>query len=148
MPDTAVPTPDLSRRASHMMFEPVTLRYSDEDSNGHINNVAYAAYFEAGRLGLFMKIFEGFDDVKFNFVLASLKIDYLAEMHFPGMLEVGGRVLKVGTSSITTGYGAFLGDVCHAVSTCVNVYIDPKTRRARPFPDPIRAALLKSAEAP
>ncbi|MEM7525487.1 MAG: thioesterase family protein [Pseudomonadota bacterium] len=138
--------PDLTDIAGYEVFETVTLRYSDEDSMGHVNNVAYAAYFEAGRMGLFSEILRGMGDQKFNFVLANVAIDYLREMRFPGELRVGGRLLRVGTKSITTGYGAFLNGVCHATSTSVNVYFDPETRRSRPFPDDIRAGLTKRLE--
>ena len=120
----------------------VTTRFSDQDSMGHINNVAYAAYFEAGRMALFSEILKGMGDQKFNFVLANVSIDYLLEMRFPGDLKVGGRLLRVGTKSITTGFGAFLNGTCHATATCVNVYFDPETRRSRPFPDHIRDGLL------
>lgn len=135
--------PNLTDISGFETFETVTLRYSDEDSMGHINNVAYAAYFEAGRMGLFSELLRGLGDQKFNFVLASVTIDYLKEMHFPGDLKVGGRLIRVGEKSITTGYGAFLNGVCHATSTCVNVYFDPRTRKSRPFPADFRAELAK-----
>ena len=138
---------DLTDADGHLTFETVTLRYSDEDSMGHINNVAYAAYFEAGRMALFSELLADLGDQKFNFVLANVSIDYRLEMRFPGELKVGGRLLRVGTKSITTGYGAFLNGVCHATATCVNVYFDPETRRSRPFPDAFRGELLKRAPA-
>ncbi|MEM7545832.1 MAG: thioesterase family protein [Pseudomonadota bacterium] len=135
-------TPDLRDFSGYQTFEPVSLRYSDEDSMGHVNNVAYAAFFEAGRMGLFTHLLDGLGDQKFNFVLANVSIDYLVEMRFPGTVQIGGRLLRVGTKSITTGYGAFLNGICHATSTSVNVYFDPKTRRSRPFPDAFREALM------
>ena len=135
--------PDLTDLSSYDYFERVTLRYSDEDSMGHINNVAYAAYFEAGRMGLFNGLLAGLGDQRFNFVLANVSIDYVREMRFPGELQVGGRLIRVGVKSITTGYAAFLNGVCHATSTCVNVYFDPETRKSRPFPADFREALVK-----
>lgn len=131
-------TPDLSNRDDYSYFEPVTLRYSDQDAMGHINNVAYAAFFEAGRLGYFQHLFTALGDARFDFVLAHLSIDYIREMHFPGTVQVGGRLLKIGKSSITTGYGAFLDGECYATSLSVNVYFDKETRRPRPFPDRFR----------
>ncbi|MEL6792728.1 MAG: thioesterase family protein [Pseudomonadota bacterium] len=141
-------SPDLTAIDGFLTFEAVSLRYSDEDSMGHINNVAYAAYFEAGRMALFSELLAGLGDQKFNFVLANVSIDYLREMRFPGQLKVGGRLLRVGTKSITTGYGAFLNGVCHATATCVNVYFDPETRRSRPFPDKFRNGLLRHEPTP
>lgn len=143
----AAPRPALSDISAYEVFEEVTLRYSDQDSMGHINNVAYAAFFEAGRMGLFTRLLVGLGDQRLNFVLANISIDYLLEMHFPGRLRIGGRLLRVGEKSITTGYGAFLDGACHATSTSVNVYFDPETRRSRPFPDEVRARLLEQLEA-
>lgn len=143
MPEDLTPKPDLADISAYGAFVPVAIRYSDEDSMGHVNNVAYAAYFEAGRMGLFSRLLAGFPDQRFNFVLASVAIDYLRELRFPGELKVGGRVIRVGEKSITTGYGAFLDGVCHATSTSVNVSFDPATRRSRPIAGEIRESLLK-----
>ncbi|QIE56319.1 acyl-CoA thioesterase [Pikeienuella piscinae] len=135
-------TPTLDDIGGYSMFEPVTLRFSDQDAMGHVNNVAYAALFESGRLALLTDLLAGLDDRKLGYVLANLTIDYRKEMHFPGAVQVGGRLLRVGEKSLTTGYGAFLNGVCHATATSVNVCFDIETRRARPFPAEIRAALL------
>lgn len=139
-------TADLADRARYSVFEPVTLRYSDQDSMGHVNNVAYAALIEAGRIGLFTHLLRGEDDQSLNFVLAHVGIDYLREMHFPGTVEVGGRLLKVGTKSITTGFGCFLNGVCHATAICVNVYFDPATRLSRPFGAGLKATFLRQVD--
>ncbi|MGB0506245.1 MAG: acyl-CoA thioesterase [Pikeienuella sp.] len=120
--------------------ETVPIRYSDQDAMGHVNNVAYAAFFEAGRMGLFKNLLAGHGDLEKNFVLAHVSIDYLREIHFPGDIQVYGRLLKVGGKSITTGYGAFLGDTCCATSVSVNVFFDPETRKSAPFPDALANA--------
>lgn len=122
----------------------VTLRYSDQDAMGHINNVAVAAYFEAGRLGLFAHLFAGATSVASGMVLARLTIDYLAEMHFRGAdptVRVGGRLARVGGRSITTHYAAFQDERACAVSESVNVFFDPVTRRSAAPPDDVAARL-------
>ncbi len=139
-------THELSDISRYSIFEPVSLRYSDQDAMGHVNNVAYAALIEAGRIGLFTHLLRGQRDQSLNFVLAHVAIDYRLEMHFPGTVHVGGRCLRVGTKSITTGFGCFLNGVCHATAICVNVYFDPETRRSRPFPDWLREVFSSQAE--
>ncbi|MGB0854375.1 MAG: acyl-CoA thioesterase [Pikeienuella sp.] len=134
---------DLSEIQEYDVFEAVTLRYSDQDAMGHVNNVAYAAFFEAGRMGLFSELLAGHGDLKFNFVLANVNIDYVREMHFPATVQVGGRLLRVGGRSITTGYGAFIDGECYATSTSVNVFFDPKTRRSSDMPEGLKADLLR-----
>ena len=75
-------------------------------------------------------------------MLANVNIDYRREMHFPGTVQVGGRLLRVGGRSITTGFGAFIDGVCFATSTSVNVFFDPKTRRSTDMPVALHTDLL------
>ena len=37
-------------------WTPITIRFSDQDSVGHVNNVSYAAYFEAGRIDFMSRV--------------------------------------------------------------------------------------------
>jgi acyl-CoA thioester hydrolase len=98
--------PNLTDLNTFRHWTPVSLRFSDQDSLGHINNVAYAAYVEQARVALFEKLGRPKDD-QIDYILANLQIDYRREMHFPGNVNVGACLLKIGTKSITTGYGLF-----------------------------------------
>ena len=40
---------DLKNPATYQFWVDVSMRYSDQDELGHVNNVSYAAYIEAGR---------------------------------------------------------------------------------------------------
>ena len=71
----------LHQFSSYRHLEPLSTRYSDQDSMGHINNVAYAAYVEAGRLAYLLNFMTPSQDGGVNYVLANLNINYLAEMH-------------------------------------------------------------------
>lgn len=130
--------------AAYSHWTDVTLRYSDQDAMGHINNVAVAAFFEAGRMSLFAHLFHGATSVTNGMVLARLSIDYLAEIHFRGIdprVSVGGRLARVGGRSLTTHYAAVQdGRVC-AVSESVNVFFDPATRRSTAPPADVAARL-------
>ena len=131
----------LHQFGSYRHLEPLSTRYSDQDSMGHINNVAYAAYMEAGRLAYLLNFMPPSQDGGANYVLANLNINYLAEMHFPGPVLVGGKTLKLGKSSLTTGYGVFKDGICFATATCVNVHIDRETRKSKPIPAAVQQAL-------
>lgn len=132
---------DLGERSSHIHFETLPIRYSDQDAMGHVNNVSYAAYFEAGRFGLFQRMLGDVREDLDGFVLASVKIDYLREMHFPGDIEVGGCMLRLGKRSLTTGYGVFKGDVCYATCVSVNVFFDAVARVSKDPSPEIRARI-------
>jgi acyl-CoA thioester hydrolase len=139
---------DLTRRATYAHFTPVTIRFSDTDMLGHINNVAIAAYFEAARCEIFYELMRrggldgrGSGAERIDFVLARVAIDFKRELHYPGTVEVGARFTRLGNRSITSSYGLFAGDTCHATSDCVNVFFDLDTRKPVPPPPAVRRLL-------
>ena len=139
---------DLTNRKTFRLFTPVTIRFSDTDMLGHINNVAIAAYFEAARCDLFYRLMNeggvarrGSGQENIDFVLARVAIDFRREFFYPGNVEVGARFTRVGTKSVTTGYGLFIGDTCHATAEAVNVFFDLDSRQPVPPPAGVRALL-------
>ncbi|MEZ5815546.1 MAG: acyl-CoA thioesterase [Hyphomicrobiaceae bacterium] len=138
---------DLTKRTTFGLFTPVTIRFSDTDMLGHVNNVAVASYFEAGRCEVFYKLMaeggltERGKQARIDFVLARAAIDFKKEFFYPGTVEVGSRFIRLGNRSITTGYGLFVGDTCHATAECVNVFFDLDTRTSVPPPPPVRSLL-------
>jgi len=133
---------DLTALKTFSRWTPVTIRYSDQDGMGHVNNVAFAAYVEAARTMVLKDLMERFPRPAIKFVLARLAIDYLREIFYPGNVEVGVRVVGVGTKSLVTGYGVFFQDYCVATAQCVNVCFDMAARSSVPLLDSIRHDLL------
>ena len=138
---------DLTKRATFQMFTPVTIRFSDTDMLGHINNVATAAYFEAARCEIFYKLMHDGgltkrgEKAKIDFVLARVAIDFKQEFFYPGTVEVGSRFIRLGNRSITSGYGLFIDETCHATCECVNVFFDLESRKSVAPPPKVRALL-------
>lgn len=138
---------DLTRRDTFDLFSAVTIRFCDTDMLGHVNNVAVASFFEAGRCELFYKLMaeggltERGKEARIDFVLARVAIDYKKEFFYPGTVEVGCRFTRLGNRSITTGYGLFIGDTCHATAESVNVFFDLETRTSVAPPPAVRALL-------
>ena len=128
-------------RGAYPVLTPVTIRYSDQDPMQHINNVAITAYLESGRTGLFNQLFDGELPAR-GMVLARLTVDYLNEIKFnAGMIEVGGRLSKIGGRSLTTEYAIFQGETCCVVSQSVNVFFDPEKRVSVQPSDSVIAAM-------
>ncbi|MBT3306192.1 MAG: acyl-CoA thioesterase [Alphaproteobacteria bacterium] len=132
--------PDLTDAATFQHWTPVSLRFSDQDSLGHVNNVAYAAYVEQGRVALIDKLLRTRGD-GIDYILASVQIDYRREMHFPGTVDIGGRLLRIGNKSISTGYGLFKDGINVATASSVNVFFDPATRKTLAIPEALRRVL-------
>ena len=56
-------------------------------------------------------------------------------------MEVGSRILGLGTKSITTGYGLFKDEVCVATAESVNIYFEVESRKTIKIPSDIREKL-------
>ena len=68
------------------------------------------------------------------FALVRTTIEYLSEMHYPGEVEVGTLIQRVGRTSITFGQGMFKDGICVSMSESVMVMLDTTTRRPKPLP--------------
>ena len=132
---------DLSNADSFAFWTPVTIRYSDQDELGHINNCSYIAYVEAGRVAFLGGLLDPVRHAGIDFILAHIAVDYLKEGHYPGTINVGSRILRLGNKSMTTGYGLFIDNECKATTECVNIYFRPETRETLVIPADIRARL-------
>jgi len=133
---------DPKSRDSFRFWTAVSIRFSDQDPLGHINNVAYAAYIEAARTMFLGGLLDSKTNQNIDFVLASVTIDYIKEAYYPGIIDVGARLVRIGNKSIVSGYSAFLGDSCIATSTSTNVFFDPTQHCSVSVPDNVRSALL------
>ncbi len=127
---------ELTKRERFSYFHREQIRFSDTDMLGHVNNVAYAAIVESGRIAYLRSVVSGLYTV-----MARIEIDYRAELHYPAEIDVGCTVLRVGRSSIVMGNGVFHGDLCGAAAVTTLVLIDKETRRSTPIPDEVRAKL-------
>lgn len=134
---------DLTIRASFNHWTSVTIRFSDQDPLGHVNNVAVGAYVEASRTILIHDALLPDKYPDLNFALVHLEIDYRAEFRYPGIVDVGGRINRLGTKSFATSYGLFVGDLCVATAGSVNVFFDTAKRAGVEPPADVRAMLEK-----
>ena len=132
--DTAA---DLTDAGTFRHWTPVSLRFSDQDSMGHINNVAFAAYVEQARVAFINAFLRNWGE-GIDYILASVNIDYHREMYFPGTVDIGVRLIRIGTKSITTGYGLFKDGTNVATAGSVNVFFDTKNGMTIPIHDNLR----------
>ena len=135
--------PDLTSRATYAYWYQEKLRFSDTDMIGHVNNVAFAALMESGRVNYTRSgVIERLpDDVLV--VMRRLELDYRAELHWPAQVDIGSVLLRIGTSSFAIGNGLFHGDVCAATAVTTLVVIGRTTRRATGIPAGVRAGMQR-----
>ena len=105
----------------------ILARYADVDPLWHINNVALAQYYEEARVSATMKIMGGQripTPSGERILIAHQSIDYLRGGSYPGTLDIGVGVLRIGNSSYTYGMAMFQEGLCVSVSEAVLVFAD------------------------
>lgn len=124
----------LADRARFKVWSRDILRLSDIDHQRHVNNAVHPGLFTNGRYALIHTRLEPLVEPGTAFALVKISIEYLNEMHFPGEVEVGTLVRRIGTSSVTYGQAIFNKGKCAAVAESVMVMLDGQTRRPKPLP--------------
>lgn len=135
---------DLTSRDSFPFWSSDTIRFADLDRLGHVNNVAFAIYAESGRVHCLDEAAPGSTDgTGIGWVIVKLHIDFLAQAHYPGIVEIGTRVLKLGRSSVALGQGLFNDGRCFGKIDSVCVWTDLPAGKSLPLPEAVRAALQR-----
>ena len=116
------------------------VRFADLDMLGHVNNKAYATYFETARVH-YMTACGLSDGIRVGVAMVRLEIDYRKEIRYPATLKLGVRLCKLGNSSLTLACAIFTGDVCASTSQSTAVRFDAGTRGSKPFSAAEREAL-------
>ena len=109
------------------------IRYGDLDPQGHVNNAVFATYFESGRVALFRNPDLGIGVENATYVLVRQEVDFLAELHWPGEVEIGTALAQVGRSSFVMTQAIFSNGVCAGAGRATLVMLDTVTRKARPL---------------
>jgi acyl-CoA thioester hydrolase len=117
------------------------LRFADTDRNGHITNSVFAVCCQNARMELLCDPRRVPIPSGTQFVVARLLLEFRAEMHWPGTVEVGTRIDRIGRSSVMLNQALFVGDGCVATSESLAVLIDATTRRPTPLPPQVVEAL-------
>jgi acyl-CoA thioester hydrolase len=127
---TRAAPPDL---ASFPIQSQDKLRYGDTDRQGHVNNAVFSTFLETGRVEMLQAQGEPILDQGCSFVIASLQLDYLNEVTWPGTVEIGTGVERVGSASVTLRQAVFQQGVCVANGRTIVVQVNNETRRSQPL---------------
>jgi acyl-CoA thioester hydrolase len=138
----------LRPREAYGHFVPIATRWADNDMYGHANNVVYYAWFDtavnswlidAGLLDLAGGTTIG--------LVVETGCRYASSVGFPQRLEVGVKVARLGSSSVTYHLGLFVEGEAQpaAEGHFTHVYVDSGSRRPTPLSEPWRAALATLA---
>lgn len=110
------------------------VRFADLDPNNHVNNAVYASYFETSRVMLTKDATYGLTPEGLSWVLARLDVHYRAELHWPGTIELGTGIAKVGRTSLTFAQVVFSAGKCIALAQATTVMVGLASRQPTPIP--------------
>lgn len=139
---------DDSRKARHI--EPVTVRWGDLDSMGHVNNAKYFTYCESARMSYFaaVRMEEHKEDEHHGPALAAAHLNFRRQVRYPAELEVATRVAEIGRSSFKMEYEIVYRGTGERVAdgSGVIVWVDYATGRSTPLPESLREEIRRFEE--
>ncbi len=115
------------------------VRFADLDPQQHVNNAVFASYFETGRVTLIRNPAYGLMPEGLSWMLVQLNISFRAEIRWPGTIELGLGVGKIGRSSVSYSQVVFSNGACAASAEAVTVLVDKAQRKPVTIPDEIIA---------
>jgi acyl-CoA thioester hydrolase len=127
----------------------ITTRWKDNDVYGHVNNVEYYSFFDTVINDYLIR--SGGLDIHGGNVIGlcvESQCTFKQSLAFPGTVDAGLRVTRLGNSSVGYEIGLFRSTQAEPAATgrFVHVFVDRADRRPVPVPDQIRAALERITE--
>jgi acyl-CoA thioester hydrolase len=131
-------------RAEYPHFGTLSTRWMDNDVYGHVNNALYYAFFDTA-INEYLIAEGGLDIAAGNVAAfaAESQCQYLRPFAFPGLIDIGLRVGKLGNSSVRYELAIFKQGETFAAAAgyFVHVFVDRSTQKPVTIPATIRMAL-------
>jgi len=118
----------------------VSVRFSDLDAAGIVNNAVYATYLEEARVGFLLERLDLNSIEELPVVVASQSLQYERPITEMTTVTVSVECPTVGESSFTLAYELRVDDLV-ATGETVQVVVDPATGASQPLPDAWRERL-------
>jgi len=139
-----------------MKITSIEIRFTDVDSQDHVNHTAIVEWIAHTRVKLIDERVNQYDswlwkdkdkdkDPELDHVLVNLDVNFHKEIFYPGTVEVRGKILNVGNKSVTTEFFVYSGDRVEAVAEaqCINVFFRTSDKKSVNIPDKLKDMLMK-----
>ena len=136
--------PEIKNRNDYPFLFPIQTRWADNDIYGHVNNVTYYSYFDTAANALLIQK-AGFDIHHSPIIglVVNSSCNFLEELTYPEIIEVGVAIAKIGNSSLTYDLAIFKqgkGEAS-AQGQFVHVFVERATKKSTSIPQEMRDAL-------
>ena len=136
--------PEVKNRTQYHFLLPIQTRWADNDIYGHVNNVTYYSYFDTAANALLIQhaAFDIHNSPIIGLVVNS-SCDFLEELTYPEIIEVGVAISKIGNSSLTYDLAIFKQGQQNASAQgqFVHVFVERETKKSTSIPQEMRDAL-------
>ena len=122
---------------------PISVRWRDMDSMGHVNNAKFISYLEEARVRWMLTVPGVSMTDRIAPVVDANNINYKRPLTWPNDVAVELYVDRLGTTSVTIGHrivSASDESVLYSDGNVVVVWMDTQTGHSAPLPDAIRNA--------
>jgi len=119
----------------------IEVRFSDVDSQGHVNHCSMISWIAHGRVKLLDGLVAQSGEEDLDHVLVGLTCSFHMEVFYPERVEVQARVFRIGNKSVTTEISVTRGDDLVATATCVNVFFQPSDKESVRIPRSLRVLM-------
>lgn len=115
----------------------ISIRFSDIDAFGHVNNATYLTYYEEARVRFFDDVVDwGYDWSKEGVILARAEVDYILPVHFKDEIFIHTFCSRIGNKSFDLSYQMVKyvdgKEILLSGATTVMVAFDYKTHQSIP----------------
>ena len=121
----------------------VTVRFSETDALGHINNTSYFIYLEEARIRFIESLGFKMEMENWNFILASTKCDFINQGFFGQELSIKTYVSKIGTKSFQLEHDLIAVQTKELIArgNAIMVYFDFEKQTSEPLPELLKGQL-------
>lgn len=111
------------------------IRYRDTDSQGHVNNAVFSSFLETGRVEILYNKSLDLLSANSSIVIASLNLIFLHELRWPGQVDIGTAITRIGNSSIKLYQELYQNSNCIATADTTIVQVDNSTGKSKALSD-------------
>jgi len=119
------------------------VRYGDTDRQGHVNNAVFASFFETGRVEMLYHSTPTFLSENCSFVVAKSAIDLVAEIHWPGQVDIGTGIVRIANSSLVIAANLYQQGRLVATSETMVVQVNIHTKATQTLDEKAKTSLEK-----
>jgi acyl-CoA thioester hydrolase len=138
-------------RSDFVHYVPISVKWGEMDSLGHVNNAVFFRYSEDGRIDYIHMIADGGDtQTSDGPILADLRCSFREQLRFPADVEVGTRVKRIGRTSFELEQCLFFADTDNviAVYDTVVVWFDFGAQTSMRVPETVRERIREYENVP